>query len=129
LHELDFDGAGFSWLQCDDWQQSVFAFVRWARDRNDFTVVVLNFTPVPRHDYRLGVPQRCDYSEIFNSDAQIYGGTNVGNQGSVSFEDEPAHGHPQSVSLSLPPLGMLILKPTSPSSSGRRPQAGHRARQ
>ena len=108
MHEVDFESTGFSWLQCDDWQQSVYAFCRYAKKPEDFTVVVLNFTPVPRYDYRIGVPSECDYTEILNSDAQIYGGGNVGNQGKVRTERVRAHGHAQSVKLSLPPLGMLI---------------------
>ena len=117
LHEVDFESNGFRWLQCDDWQQSVYVFSRHAKSPEDFTVVVLNFTPVPRFDYRVGVPVACDYTEILNSDAQIYGGGNVGNQGKVRTEKVGSHGHAQSVKLSLPPLGMLILKPmaTSPS--------------
>ena len=78
---------------------------------------MLNFTPVPRYDYRIGVPVACDYTEILNSDAQIYGGGNVGNQGKVRTEKVAAHGQVQSVKLSLPPLGMLVLKPAK--SGGR----------
>ena len=78
----------------------------------EFVVVVLNFTPVPRFDYRIGVPKSGEYSEILNSDSQIYGGSNIGNQGKVVTEKVRAHGQPQSVKLSLPPLGMLVLKPS-----------------
>jgi len=74
-------------------------------------VVVENFTPVPRQKYRVGVPRAGCYREIINSDAAIYGGGNIGNAGAVYTEPIPAHGHAQSLSLTLPPLGMLMLKP------------------
>lgn len=111
LHELDFDGAGFSWIQCDDDQNSVFALLRFARDPADFVVVVGNFTPVPRPKYRVGVPSPGFYSEVLNSDAGIYGGTNVGNLGGVYSEPKKSHGHAQSIELQLPPLGIVVMKP------------------
>jgi 1,4-alpha-glucan branching enzyme len=111
LHELDMQPEGFSWIQCDDWQNSVYAYIRYAKNRSDFAVVLLNFTPVPRDDYRVGVPKAGYYTEILNSDADIYGGGNIGNMGGVYSEPVTAHGHPQSISLRLPPLGILVLKP------------------
>jgi len=111
LHELDMQAEGFSWIQCDDWHNSVYAFIRYAKKREDFVVVVLNFTPVPRDSYRIGVPKAGYYTEIINSDAGIYGGGNVGNMGGVYSEPIAAHGHAQSLAPRLPPLGMLILKP------------------
>ena len=76
-------------------------------------IVVLNFTPVPRDGYRIGVPFEGAYSELLNSDAEAYGGSNVGNGGVVFTEPIPSHGHAQSLRLSLPPLGFLLLKPAS----------------
>ena len=111
MHEVDFEWPGFSWIQCDDWQNSVFAWLRHGRDRNDFVVCVLNFTPVPRTDYKIGVPRPGFYSEILNSDSSLYGGTDVGNAGGIYSAAVPSHGHNQSLSLRLPPLGMLIMKP------------------
>jgi len=111
LHELDMQHEGFSWIQCDDWHNSVYSYIRYARKRDDFVVAALNFTPVPRDGYRIGVPHAGYYHEILNSDADIYGGGNIGNMGGVYSEPIPLHGHPQSVALRLPPLGMLILKP------------------
>lgn len=111
LHELDMQPEGFSWIQCDDWQNSVYAYIRYAKNRSDFAVVLLNFTPVPRDNYRVGVPKAGYYTEILNSDADIYGGGNIGNMGGVYSEPVTAHGHPQSISLRLPPLGILVLKP------------------
>jgi 1,4-alpha-glucan branching enzyme len=110
LHELDYDPAGFQWIDCTDNENSVFSFIRRARDGADFTVMVLNFTPVPRRAYRVGVPQAGWYAELLNTDAAIYAGSNVGNAGRVTTEPVPAHGHGQSLSLVLPPLGALLLK-------------------
>lgn len=113
LHEADCLPSGFRWISCDDWQNSVYAFVRSANNGEDFVVVVLNMTPIPRHDYRIGVPRPGFYAEILNTDADIYGGGNVGNAGGVYTEVGQYHGMGQYVSLTLPPLGMLILKPVA----------------
>jgi 1,4-alpha-glucan branching enzyme len=113
LHELDMQPEGFSWIHCDDWHNSVYAFIRYGKSRDDFVAVVMNMTPVPRDSYRIGVPQPGYYSEIINSDAEIYGGGNVGNMGGLYSEPVKLHGHPQSISLRLPPLGILILEKTS----------------
>ena len=111
LYEIDFKSEGFRWIQADDYQNSVYAYYRIAKDPNQIVVVVENFTPVPRQKYRVGVPRAGCYREIINSDAAIYGGGNIGNAGAVYTEPIPAHGHAQSLSLTLPPLGMLMLKP------------------
>ncbi|MEO5336352.1 MAG: 1,4-alpha-glucan branching protein GlgB [Magnetospirillum sp. WYHS-4] len=111
LHELDFDGAGFQWIDCTDHASSVVAFIRRAQDSNDFVVVVCNFTPVVRQGYRIGVPEGGDYLEIFNSDAGLYGGSNVGNGGRLAAGPVGMHGHTQSLDLTLPPLAALVLKP------------------
>jgi 1,4-alpha-glucan branching enzyme len=110
LHELDFDPAGFQWIDCTDHEHSVVSFLRRARDAGDFMVIVLNFTPVPRRDYRIGVPEPGRYRELLNSDAAVYGGSNLGNGGWVDTEPTEAHGYSQSVSLLLPPLSCLFLK-------------------
>jgi 1,4-alpha-glucan branching enzyme len=111
LYEIDFKPEGFRWIQADDYRNSVYAYYRIAKDPNQIVVVVENFTPVPRQKYRVGVPRAGCYREIINSDAAIYGGGNIGNAGAVYTEPIPAHGHAQSLSLTLPPLGMLMLKP------------------
>jgi 1,4-alpha-glucan branching enzyme len=113
LHELDFDSAGFSWIQADDAANSTYAWVRHAKADREQVVVVLNMTPVPRHNYRVGVPRPGFYREILNSDASLYGGGNIGNAGGVQSEPTPMHGRQQSVSITLPPLGMLVLKASS----------------
>ena len=111
LHEIDFDPAGFQWIDANDHENSVISFIRRARRHEDFTIMVVNFTPVPRHGYRVGVPQPGWYAELLNTDAAMYGGSNMGNGGGVNAEPVPSHGHPWSLSLVLPPLGSVLLKP------------------
>ena len=112
LHQVDFDPAGFQWMDCSDWEQSVVAFVRRAKDPDDLVLVVCNFTPVPRHGYRVGVPTPGLYRELLNTDAQVYGGSDVGNCGGLQAEPVAWHGQPHSLVLTLPPLAALILKPS-----------------
>jgi 1,4-alpha-glucan branching enzyme len=110
LHEIDFDGAGFRWIDCNDNENSVVSMIRRAKDPQDCTVIVTNFTPVPRTAYRMGVPDAGWYREILNSDAAIYGGGNVGNGGGAGSEPTPWHGFDQSIVLNVPPLGFVMLK-------------------
>jgi 1,4-alpha-glucan branching enzyme len=111
LHQVDFEPAGFQWIDCNDGEGSVISFLRRARDPEMFLVIVCNFTPVVRQGYRIGVPRGGFYRERLNSDAAIYGGSNVGNGNGVPAEAVPQHGFPYSISLTLPPLGALILQP------------------
>jgi 1,4-alpha-glucan branching enzyme len=111
LHELDFDGAGFNWIDCNDNENSVVSFMRRAQNGTDFVVAMVNFTPVPREGYRIGVPEAGCYLEIVNSDSELYAGSNLGNGGAVFTEAIASHGHRQSLRLSIPPLGFLLLKP------------------
>jgi len=113
LYETDFSPAGFSWIQCDDSTNSVFAFQRNTEDGAEHVIVIANFTPVPRDRYRIGVPKASFYNEIINSDAEIYGGSNTGNAGGVYSEKISSHGMSHSITLNLPPLGLLIMKPVS----------------
>jgi len=109
LYEVDFDEAGFEWLDCDDAEQSLLSYVR--RDKNGGeVVVVLNLTPVPRRGYRVGVPQQGVYQECLNTDASVYGGSNMGNQGKVESEDVPAMRQQHSLLIDLPPLAALIFQ-------------------
>jgi len=110
LHERDCSHDGFAWIQADDSANCVYAFCRFSKDAGETLIVVFNMTPVPRYDYRVGVPRSGVYLEIFNSDAWMYGGTDVGSGGSVVSRPEGMHGRPQSVSLTLPPLGLVVLK-------------------
>ncbi len=109
LHEQDFDGQGFSWIDCNDATDSVLSYLRFDR-QGGFAVVVLNLTPVPRKGYRLGVPQGGDYLEVMNTDAEIYGGSNLGNAGRVGTKPETWMGQPHSIWLTLPPLSCLVLR-------------------
>ncbi|TCV88933.1 1,4-alpha-glucan branching protein GlgB [Sulfurirhabdus autotrophica] len=108
MHDLDFSSDGFSWIDCHDADQSILSFMRRARD-GSFVVVVLNFTPVPRNNYRIGVPEGAEYKEIFNSDSSYYGGTNSGNGGGLFAQDKTWMGFPHSMEITLPPLAGIIL--------------------
>ena len=110
LHQVDFDPQGFEWIDCNDHESSVISLMRRGADPGDWVVAVLNWTPLIRRGYRVGVPEAGYYAELLNSDASVYGGGNVGNEGGVETEAVPAHGHGQSLNLTLPPLGALILK-------------------
>ncbi|MBK3509790.1 MULTISPECIES: 1,4-alpha-glucan branching protein GlgB [Pseudomonas] len=112
LHEQDDAPQGFQWLIGDDAINSVYAWLRWSKD-GKAVLVVANFTPVPREAYAVGVPFAGRWSEVINSDADMYAGSNYGNGGEVFTQDEPRHGQPVSLSLNLPPLGVLILRPES----------------
>jgi 1,4-alpha-glucan branching enzyme len=113
LHEVDFEPRGFEWIDHSDREKSVLSFIRKAKNPEDFLVVAIsNFTPVPRHGYRIGVPQPGTYREIVNTDSTFYGGSNVGNPGGrIMAESMPFHGHAHSLSLVLPPLATLLLEP------------------
>ncbi|MEN8260584.1 MAG: alpha amylase C-terminal domain-containing protein, partial [Pseudomonadota bacterium] len=108
LHCRDFEQESFEWIDCHDSTQSILSFLR--RSGGEFKIIVLNLTPVPRTAYRIGVPAAGNYHEVFNSDSTYYGGTNVGN-GWLAAEAVPWMGHKQSLSLTLPPLGGIILSP------------------
>jgi 1,4-alpha-glucan branching enzyme len=110
LHEVDFKPEGFEWVDMQNAELSVFAFLRKARDGTPL-LVVANFTPVPREDYLVGVPRRGRWRERLNSDAPIYGGSGIGNLGGVSTVPVSVHGHFQALNLRLPPLGLLVFEP------------------
>jgi 1,4-alpha-glucan branching enzyme len=109
LHDVDFDPSGFQWIDCNDNENSVVSFIRRARSGEE-VVAVVNFTPVPRDGYRIGVPAAGAYEELINSDAELYGGSNLGNAGVVFTEPLPSHGFGHSLRLQLPPLGCLLLR-------------------
>jgi 1,4-alpha-glucan branching enzyme len=112
LYEVDFEPAGFQWIDCHDAEQSALSFVRHGRDRRDLTLCVCNFTPVPRRGYRVGVPAPGFYAEVLNTDGAAYGGSNLGNGGGILSEPSPWHGQPYSVVITLPPLAAVWLRPT-----------------
>ena len=109
LHDLDCEAAGFEWVLADAAEDSVIAFLRKGRDPDDLVLVVANHTPAPREAYRVGVPRAGFWREELNSDAEAYGGAGWGNLGGLDAEAEAVHGRPFSLSLTLPPLGVLFL--------------------
>ena len=117
LYQLDFDGRGFCWITADDYQNSVLAFVRYAQDTQDFTITVVNFTPVPRPHYRIGVPSQGQYELIMNTDAACYCGSDYAEQHWSAHDKQlitdqiESHGEEHSLALNLPPLAMLMIKP------------------
>jgi 1,4-alpha-glucan branching enzyme len=111
LHALDCEEAGFSWIDCNDADASVLSYIRRGKDPSRFLVVVCNFTPIVRANYRVGVPKSGTYREVLNTDSAHYGGSNVGNWGTITADSPAAHGHAQSLVMTLPPLATLILEP------------------
>jgi len=124
LFELDFDPAGFEWVDFSDVDRSIISYIRKGASTRDIILVVCNFTPIPQTGYRLGVPEGGAWKEALNSDAREYGGTGLGNLGSVEAVPEPFHGRSHSVSLTLPPLSVLILKKELGPASGTQGGAG-----
>lgn len=116
LHRLDADASGFAWVIGNDRDNSVLAYLRSGASRegsppDDVCLVVVNLTPIPRHDYRIGVPMRGRWREVLNSDATCYGGSGVGNGGYIAYQNVPSHGYAESLNLTLPPLGCFVLAP------------------
>lgn len=110
LYELDFEPEGFEWIDSSDWEGSIISFIRKGRSIKDIVLVVCNFTPVPRHNYRVGVPAGGFWKEVLNSDMKEYGGSGHGNFGGVEATPIPSHGRYHSLTLTLPPLGIVALK-------------------
>ncbi len=110
LHELDNDPAGFSWIDCNDSQQSVLSYIRRGKNPDDIVVCIGNFTPVPRHNYRLGVPEMGYWQEVLNSDAPLYGGSGQGNFGGKEATPLSVHGESHSLNVTLPPLAMMVFR-------------------
>ncbi len=108
LHTRDFESEGFQWIDCHDYEQSVLSFMRISDTEK--LICVFNFTPVPRHDYRIGLPEAGAYEEVVNTDAEVYGGSNLGNGGLLHSDDQAWMNLPYSTSLVLPPLGAVVLK-------------------
>lgn len=110
LYEQDFEQSGFSWIDCQDVERSLLSFLRYGRN-GETVVIAFNFTPVPRYRYRIGVPFDCVYREIFNSDSQYYGGSNLGNSSGIHAESLSWMGQPYSIEIELPPLAGIMLTP------------------
>jgi 1,4-alpha-glucan branching enzyme len=113
LYEVDFEPAGFEWIEGGDRENCVVSFLRRGKRAEDLAVVICNFTPVVRHGYRIGVPEGSAYEEVLNTDDPRYGGSGVGNAEGVGAEEVPAHGRPHSLALTLPPLAAIVLRPVS----------------
>ena len=109
LHQLDCEPDGFVWIDPNNAAESVVSYLRRGRGRQPIVVVVCNFTPIVRENYRVGVPYPGRYHERINTDAVEYAGSGVGNAGGVEAENHPMHGHPYSLRLRLPPLGALLF--------------------
>ena len=120
LWQNDHDWNGFSWIDCEDSQQSVLVFKRQGKKDEDWVIVVLNFTPVVRYGYRIGVPAADYYLEAFNSDSLVFGGSGQGNPGQLKPVSEPWQQQAQSLALTLPPLAALYLKPVAAKRKIRR---------
>ncbi len=110
LYEIDFDHEGFEWIDFGDYESSIVSFMRKTKDEDNFLVCVFNFTPMPRHEYKVGVPKEGFYREILNSDSEKYWGGNIGNFGGIEAEQSWWQERPYSIALNVPPLGALILK-------------------
>jgi 1,4-alpha-glucan branching enzyme len=111
LYEVDYEPHGFRWLDANDVQRNILAFLRVARDGERTLAFVANLSPVPREHYRLGLPHGGRWREVLNTDSELYGGSNTGNYGGVEAEPNPWQGQPFSAEVTLPPLGVLWLLP------------------
>jgi 1,4-alpha-glucan branching enzyme len=111
LYQVDFHYTGFEWVDFRDSESSIISFIRRAEDPSDWLLFCCNFTPVPRKKYRFGVPEEGFYEEVLNTDAEMFGGTNMGNGGMVSTEAVPSHGRPHSIAVTLPPLALVAFRP------------------
>ena len=110
FHELDCEPAGFEWIDCNDSEQSVISLMRKGKSPSERLIVVCNFTPVPRHNYRVGAPQGGRWEEVLNSDAPLYGGSGQGNLGGVNAAPVSCHGRDYMLTVTVPPLGMVVFK-------------------
>lgn len=110
LYELDCDSRGFDWIDFQDWEGSIISFARFGKSGHSIILAVCNFTPVPRYRYRIGVPREGYWKEALNSDSSFYKGNNIGNGGGVEASPIPMHGRDFSISITLPPLGILFFK-------------------
>jgi 1,4-alpha-glucan branching enzyme len=113
LHQRDAVSSGFRWVVGDDRENSVFAFLRYGGEAASPVLVVCNMTPVPRSGYRIGVPRPGEWRELLNSDAAVYGGSNIGNGGAVMAVAVQGHGEAQSLELALPPLSVMYFRPSN----------------
>ncbi len=111
LYEVDFHYEGFEWIDCNDTEHSIVSFIRKGKDWRDMLIFVCNFTPAVHDNYRIGAPVDVAYVEIFNSDSEKYGGSNVLNCNVIKSENLSYHQKPYSMVLKIPPLATVILRP------------------
>jgi 1,4-alpha-glucan branching enzyme len=109
LHEVDFDHEGFEWIDANDAHNSILSFTRYSAKKEQQVVIVVNFTPVPRYNYRIGVPEDGNWTEIINSDASEYGGSGMGNMGTVESHPVPYHDEDDSINILIPPLAVIMF--------------------
>ncbi|EEX68761.1 1,4-alpha-glucan branching enzyme [Mitsuokella multacida DSM 20544] len=119
LWQVDFDWNGFQWIDCNDNENSIVSFIRKAEDPSDYLVAVCNFTPEVRHGYRIGVPEKGSYIEVFNSDDEAFGGSGVKNEGEIKTEDVKWHDRDQSIVLTIPPMATIYLRHKGQLAAGR----------
>ena len=119
LWQVDFDWNGFQWIDCNDNENSIVSFIRKAEDPSDYLVAVCNFTPEVRHGYRIGVPEKGSYIEVFNSDDEAFGGSGVKNEGEIKTEDVKWHDCDQSIVLTIPPMATIYLRHKGQLAAGR----------
>jgi 1,4-alpha-glucan branching enzyme len=110
LYEVDFEYAGFEWIDIADVEKSVISLIRYAANRSEYIVFACNFTPVPRLSYEIGVPEAGFFREILNTDSEQFGGSNMGNSGGVMAKEKERHHRPCSISITLPPLAVVAFK-------------------
>ena len=110
MWQADYDHAGFSWIDCTDTENSVLSFYRQTSNGSDQVVVIMNLTPVPRGNYRVGLPRGGFWREVLNSDAGIYGGSNKGNLGGINADGAACHGQPHSAEFYLPPMSVIVFR-------------------
>jgi 1,4-alpha-glucan branching enzyme len=122
MHELDFSSKGFEWIDFHDWEQSIISFIRKGKDKSEVILMAFNMTSVPRHNYTVGVPFAGFWKEILNSDAEIYGGSGCGNSGGAESSPVPVQNRDHSLSITLPPLGVLFFKGIGPAKEKTPPK-------
>jgi len=110
FHEVDYDWKGFQWIDANDHVESIVSFVRYNKAQDSAVLFACNFTPVPRYHYRIGVPWEGFWEEILNSDGRVYGGSGIGNFGGLKSDPVEQHGRASSISITLPPLGVVVFR-------------------
>jgi 1,4-alpha-glucan branching enzyme len=111
MYELDHMHDGFEWIDCDNYSQSVFSFIRKGKTENDYLIIICNFTGVHYPEFKIGVPAQEEFREIFNSDDTDFGGAGFINKKTFMALEEPFHGRPYSVNVTIPPFGFQIIRP------------------